>query len=103
MGTIKFKISGNTEFYIFKKSDFKKITVSYTSGSTGLLYVYFQAENNLINHDYMTLGVTKEYMEQVADRIVLLISKEGNDTIERVKQKSGLFNIKSIVFTAGTA
>ena len=103
-GTIKFRIIENTSVYVFRKGDFKKITTSYSTGKSGSVIVYFQAENDLINHDYMTLTVRKEYMEKVVDKISEFINTGGHDMVEVLKGSTGLFGqIYVITYTAGTA
>ena len=103
-GTIKFRVVENTSVYVFRKGDFKRIVTSYSTGKAGTVIVYFQAENDLINHDYMTLTVRKEYMEKVADKISEFINSGGHDMVEVLKGSTGLFGqIYVITYTAGTA
>tara|TARA_R110002020_G_scaffold369747_1_gene581553 strand:- start:1030 stop:1338 length:309 start_codon:yes stop_codon:yes gene_type:complete len=100
-GTINFIITENVEEHVFSKDTFKYMYSSYSTGATAAIRIYFQAENNLIDHDLIRLTVNKEFVS----RLMLDISKklnEFNHSEVKHNQSTGLYkqNI-SMTYTAG--
>ena len=69
MGTVGFLITKNVAHHVFSKDTFKYMYMSYTSGITGSIYLYFSAEGNIVDPDLITLTVKKDKMTQTAQRI----------------------------------
>ena len=65
------------------------------------IVIYFQAENNLIDHDYIRITVKKEFIS----RLVLDISKklnEFNHSEVKHSQSTGLYKqVTAMNYTAG--
>ena len=101
MGIINFIITSGTEEHVFNKNTFKYMYTSYSSGDTGSIYIYFQAENNLIDHDTITLTVNKYFMPKVVKDIAEKLNNKGFHEI-RYKQSSGVYrDVTNITYTAG--
>ena len=101
MGTINFIITADTGEHVFNKGTFKYMYSGYSSGVTGSVYIKFQAENDLIQSDTITLTVTKRFMSNVIKHIAEKINLSGHDEIKH-SQSTGLFKeISAIAYSAG--
>ena len=101
MGTINFIITANTTEHVFNKSIFKYMYSSYTSGTTGSIFIYFAAEGNIVDPDLITLTVNKHYISTIIRDISEILNKNGLHTIEHSKT-SGIYQyVTAMTYTAG--
>ena len=100
-GTISFTITEDLEEHVFNKDTFKYMYSQYVTGDNGVIRIYFQAENNLIDHDLIRLTVNKNFLS----RLVLDISKklnEFNHSEVKHSQSTGLYKqVTAMTYTAG--
>ena len=101
MGTINFIITDNTAEHVFNKETFKYMYSSYSSGTTGSIYVYFASEGNIVDPDLITLTVNLAFIGKVVKDISENINHNGHGEIKH-SQSSGLYKqITAMTYTAG--
>lgn len=101
MGTINFVITRDTAEHVFSTNTFKYMYSSYSSGTTGSIYVYFAAEGDMVDPDLITLTVNKNLISNVIENVARGINNNSHTVIKH-SQPSGLYkNITAITYTAG--
>tara|TARA_R110002020_G_scaffold299812_2_gene515439 strand:+ start:500 stop:814 length:315 start_codon:yes stop_codon:yes gene_type:complete len=104
MSTILFQLS-STSSHTFAKQSFRYMDTSYSSGTTGSVFVYFAAEGDIVDMDKITLTVPKDFIMPTAKHISRMLSRSGNDEIQKSTLSSAGINryINSIIYTDGIA
>tara|TARA_Y100001938_G_C8057996_1_gene415581 strand:+ start:1194 stop:1502 length:309 start_codon:yes stop_codon:yes gene_type:complete len=100
-GTINFIVTANEAEYVFNKKDFKYMYILAGAGTTSNIYIEFQAENNLIDHDLITLTVTKQFASRIVKDISENINLNGHHEIKH-SQSTGIYkHVTIMTYTAG--
>ena len=101
MGTINFIVTANSGEHVFNKNTFKYMYSSYSSGTTGSVFIYFASEGNIVDPDLITLTVNKHYISTIIKNISETLNKDGHHTIEHSKT-SGIYQyVTAMTYTAG--
>tara|TARA_Y100000593_G_scaffold14106_1_gene26608 strand:+ start:889 stop:1200 length:312 start_codon:yes stop_codon:yes gene_type:complete len=103
MSIISFLQENNRNHYFFPKNEFKYMYISYSSGTTGSVYIYFQAEGTLNDHDLITLTVREDKLSYVSNQIKAMLSSSGNNEITTKTIENNMLHqfIDTITYTAG--
>ena len=100
-GTINFIITEERVEHVFNKASFKYMYSSYTSGSTGFVYVHFQAESDVIDHDVITLTVNKNFISRVIKDISEKLNVFRHSEVKH-SQSTGIYKqVTAMTYTAG--
>ena len=74
---------------------------SYSSGTTGSIYVYFAAEGNIVDPDLITITVKKDFLGATSKYIAQSMSSSGYHEI-KIGGTTGIAqHITAMTYTAG--
>tara|TARA_R100000458_G_C8043302_1_gene93707 strand:- start:103 stop:411 length:309 start_codon:yes stop_codon:yes gene_type:complete len=100
-GTINFIITENRVEHVFNKASFKYMYSSYSSGSEGHVFVHFQAESDVIDHDVLRLTVKKEFISSLVSEISKKLNEFNHSEVKH-SQSTGVYKqVSAITYTAG--
>ena len=99
MGTIHFIITYNTHEYVFNKSNFKYMNTTFSSGTTGVVDLYFDGKNT--SEDKITITIDKFRMGHFTREFSKKLAVPGYAVVKI--ETTGLYkSIKTITYTAGS-
>ena len=101
MGTINFIVTANSGEHVFNKNTFKYMYSSYSSGTTGSVFIYFASEGNIVDPDLITLTVNKDYISTIIKDISEMINLSGHSIVQHSKASGIYKQVTAMTYTAG--